>query len=172
MCFSEEELMDHLFMHCWFMHQLWGSFLVQMGAVWIFPHDFRSLLYGWFLAGLKERPKCFGIISWSHLFKCLKGEKREIFRTKLVALRILQLRRITPYMIGAWLEKISIQTSLVLNVVQGDPYSYELVYRAGFRFVFLFLSLVVSVQLTFLVNSVFFLSPLNGILLSSSSFFQ
>jgi hypothetical protein len=47
MCKGDDELVDHLFIHCWAARRLWSSVFHAVGIDWVFPNPVLDLLFGW-----------------------------------------------------------------------------------------------------------------------------
>jgi hypothetical protein len=47
MCKDDDELVDHLLIHCWAAHRLWSLVFRSVGIDWVFPNRVSDLLFGW-----------------------------------------------------------------------------------------------------------------------------
>lgn len=60
MCKNQEESLDHLFLHCPFAFEVWGSLLSRFGQSWVILVSMPSLVEGWqqaFKGDLSQRGK-------------------------------------------------------------------------------------------------------------------
>lgn len=81
-CMCEEEIVDHLVIHCPVVSLIWHFFLLKLNVSWMFPFFFRSLIYGWWLKHLEGTPRSIwllylGVLWWGiwkeRNMKILKG---------------------------------------------------------------------------------------------------
>ena len=47
MCLGEEELIDHLFVHCHLVASLWSLALSLMGLSWVQPSSVKEVMFAW-----------------------------------------------------------------------------------------------------------------------------
>lgn len=43
LCCKDEEMVDHLVLHCDFAFEMWGLFFSLMGLSWVMPANLQSL---------------------------------------------------------------------------------------------------------------------------------
>lgn len=61
MCLKEAECIDHVFIHCPFVHEVWSMFLKEIGFSWVFPKHFGSLISSWDMRNVLRK----GRILWN-----------------------------------------------------------------------------------------------------------
>lgn len=63
LCPREEESVDHPFVHCALVHEVWSFFLSYLNTYWSFPFQFSELILRWWIRDLDSLPT----ILWSSL---------------------------------------------------------------------------------------------------------
>jgi hypothetical protein len=51
LCESEEELVDHLLLHCGAASALWNAFFTRFGLSWVMPSSIKELFASWWTGG-------------------------------------------------------------------------------------------------------------------------
>ena len=47
LCQCDEEIVDHLLLHCKYADALWSEFFLMFGVEWVIPNTIFSLLFSW-----------------------------------------------------------------------------------------------------------------------------
>lgn len=54
---SEEETLNHLFIHCPVVYKVSKFFFAHLDVPWVFPFDFKGLIFGWWIVWMEVDPK-------------------------------------------------------------------------------------------------------------------
>ena len=74
LCKENEELADHILIHCGKKRELCTLLLSSFGVVWVFPTSVRNLLLEWKVKGLEKKRRAVWRLMSICLFWCIWGE--------------------------------------------------------------------------------------------------
>ena len=75
LCKENEELADHILIHCGKTMEFWTLLLSSFGVVWIFSASVRNLLLEWKVKGLGKKRRTVWRLTPICLFWCIWGER-------------------------------------------------------------------------------------------------
>lgn len=82
MCMGEEELVDHLFIHCSTVRKVWNLFFFHLNVSWSFLNMVRDLFSKHWIKDLESVPKSFGAICLGLSWGMWKERNKRIFEDK------------------------------------------------------------------------------------------
>lgn len=64
LCYRDVESVDHIFLHCSYVSEVWGEIMMEAGIDWVFPRCLWDSFLSWKVRKLSPRSK----VLWSLVF--------------------------------------------------------------------------------------------------------